>query len=287
MRRVLVAGAGGAVGSEIVRTLCAQQLDVIATYRTARSGLEVGLRRIGATPVQWDIADHERGRALLGDVDAAIFTPILTVSESVAALAPEKQLVFFSSNNVAIDPDAPVYEALHAAETRVRKISPAAVILRPTMIYGYPGDGNLSVLLRAMQRSPVTPRIGNGRALQQPVFYRDVASIAAEMVRSAQATAQTFAVAGPSSMSQDGLYRAVRDAAGGMSQIVPTPTWLAGTAARLAAMTGLAFPLSQAQIARANVDKIPTDNDVVLGDTPLAEGLAQLATALDDTSAGA
>ena len=286
-RRILVAGAGGAVGFEIVRALRARNCAVVATYRTARDGLDDRLHCLGAKPAQWDLADLERGRDLLGAVDSAVFTPILTVAEGAAALAPEKQLVFFSSNNIAIDPGAPVYAALNAAEIRVRETSASATILRPTMIYGYPGDGNLSVLLRAIQRSPVTPRIGNGRALQQPIFFRDVASIVAEIVVADKTTAQTVATAGPSPMSQDALYRAVCAAAGGKSAIVPAPAWLASAAARLADVIGLRFPLSPAQIARADLDKIPVNDGVILGETLLAEGLAQLAAALDDTSAGA
>lgn len=275
------------MGFEIVRALRARHCDVVASYRTVRDGLDERLEGLGANPVRWDLADHKRGRELFAEVDAAIFTPILTVSESVAALAPEKRLIFFSSNNVEIDAAAPVYAELRAAENRLREIAPAAIILRPTMIYGYPGDGNLSVLMRAMQRSPITPRIGNGRALQQPVFFRDVAAIAADLAAADTAPPKTLAIAGPSPTPQSALYRAVNAAGGGKCAIVPAPAWAASIAARLANAIGLQLPLSPAQIARANIDKTPVNADVALGETSLSGGLAQLAAALDDAPAGA
>ncbi len=284
-RTVLVAGAGGAVGFEIVKALLAQGFAVTATYRTPRDGLADRIAALGATPAEWNIADAKRGRELLEAVDCAILTPILTVSEQVAAQAADKRLVFFSSNNVEIDSHAPVYAALRAAEGRVLKAAPDAAILRPTMIYGYPGDGNLSVLMRAMGRWPAIPMIGAGRALQQPVFYRDVAEIAAGALTSQ--SPGVIAVAGPAPVTQTELYRAVRDGAGGTGPLLPVPRRLAGAAARAAAVVGLRTALTPAQIARADLNKTPVGDNVVYGSTTLAEGLRDLARALDDTPPGA
>ncbi len=286
-RAILVAGAGGAVGFEIVRALRDRGCRVIATYRTSRQGLDERLRALGATPAQWDINDETSGRALLADVGGAVFTPILTVSECAAALAPGKRLVFFSSNNVAVDSNAPVYVALRAAERRARDVSPDATVLRPTMIYGYPGDGNASVLMDAMRRSPVTPMIGNGRALQQPVFYRDAAMIAADLIANDASRRETVALAGPTPMTQAQFYRAVRNAADARSAVLPVPVALARAGVRIAAAAGFRSPLTGAQIGRANKDKTPVGGDVLLGSTTLAAGLRELAMALDGAPAGA
>ena len=284
-RSVLVAGAGGAVGFEIVKALRARSCDVLATYRTRRDDLEGRLRALGAMSAQWDIRDAERGRALLADVDAAIFTPILTVSEKAAALAPDKPLVLFSSNNVDIDPHAPVYEQLRAAEERVRAVAPMAMILRPTMIYGHAGDGNLSVLMRAMRRWPLLPMIGDGRALQQPVFFRDVAAVASECAEKDRGG--VAAVAGPTVLTQRELYREIRAAAGARCTILRVPASLAGAAVGMARRIGLRAPLTRAQIDRANRDKTPVHSNLRIGATTLKAGLCELAEALDDRAAGA
>ena len=283
---ILVAGAGGAVGFAIVRALRGRGCDVIATYRTSRDGLPARLAALGARVEQWDLSDLDRGRALLAEVDAAIFTPILTVAEQAAALAPGKRLLFFSSNNVAIDDKALIYARLREAEKRVRDVAPGGIILRPTMIYGYPGDGNLSVLMGAMRRLPVTPIIGAGRAMQQPVFYQDVADIAASLIAKGSAHG-IVTVAGPAPMSQAELYTEVRAAAGAKTVIAPIPAPIAGAAIRLASLVRLPTPLSLAQIARADQDKTPAGETVLLGDTGLAGGLRDLAAALDGAAGGA
>lgn len=283
---VLVAGAGGAVGFEIVRALRRRGCEVVATYRTPREGLQDRLAALGARVEQWDLSDLDRGRAILADVDAAVFTPILTVAGHVAALAPDKRLLFFSSNNVAIDDKAPVYAHLRDAEAQVRDAAPGALILRPTMIYGYRGDGNLSVLMSAMRRYPLTPMIGAGRAMQQPVFYRDAAEIAASLIASGSAHG-IVTVAGPAPVSQETLYRAVRAAAGAKSVIAPIPATMAGAAVRLASLVRLPTPLSLAQIARADQDKTPVGDTVILGETALDVGLRGLGAALDGAPGGA
>ena len=48
-------------------------------------------------------------------------------------------------------------------------------IVRPTMIYGTPGDRNMIRLVEWINRWPVLPVFGDSRSLQQPVHVKDVA----------------------------------------------------------------------------------------------------------------
>ena len=76
-----------------------------------------------------------------------MLVPILSVSAPAAVqlqAAGVHRGVVFSSNNVAIVGADPVYDALRAGEDAIVEACPGWAILRPTMIYGYPGDGNLS-----------------------------------------------------------------------------------------------------------------------------------------------
>jgi len=285
---VLVVGAGGVLGREIVRILRSQGVDVVAAFRTRRAGLKQTLVGLGAKPLQLNIDDSDATRQALTEVDAAVFTPILTVSQSAAALLGEdKRAVFFSSNNVAIDPDADVYARLAKAEEAVLSAAPGAVILRPTMIYGYPGDGNISRLIHWMRRSPILPLPGGGDALQQPVYYRDLAKAAVQTVLDAPPLARTCAVAGPEAVSARALYDAVAHAAGARPFIAPMPL-AAFAILRGAEAIGLKLPVKAAQLARAARDKSPPpEAALILGETSLEEGLAALTAALDDGLHGA
>lgn len=286
--RVLVVGAGGALGFEIVRALRAKGVGVLATCRRERLEVRDRLLALGAEASMLDLADRARLESLLADCNAAVFTPILTVSKAAAAALREGQrALFFSSNNVMIDPQAEVYARLLQAETDVLNVAPAAAILRPTMIYGYPGDGNLSRLMAAMRRLPVVPLPGGG-ALQQPVYYRDLAGIAVDALPGLKVDERIFAVAGPAPISQRDLYKAAARAARASPAIVPVPAGFFAPALRLMEKTGLKPPVTAAQLARVRRDKTPASAaPVILGTTPLEEGLAALAAALDARRPGA
>ncbi len=286
---ILVIGAGGSLGRAIVRILRGQGVDVVAAYRTRRAGLKETLAGMGAKPLQLDVTDTAATRQALGEVDAVIFTPILTVSQGAAALLGAGQrAVFFSSNNIAIDPETDVYARLAKAEEAVLSAAPGAVILRPTMIYGYPGDGNMSRLIQGMRRSPIIPAPGKGAALQQPVYYRDLAKAAAQVVLDTAPSARRYAVAGPEPITTRALYAAVARAAGARPIIVPAPLAAFAPLLRCAEAIGLRLPVKAAQLARSERDKTPPpESSVILGETRLEEGLAKLTAALDDDRHGA
>lgn len=286
--RVLVVGASRPLGVEIVRGLHAAGHEVDATYRTYRGESLRALEALGANVSRLDIDDHEALDAHLQNADAAIFIPILTVSQIAAPLLRDGvRAVFFSSNNVAIDFEADVYAQLRAEEEAVQAAAPQAVILRPTMIYGYPGDGNISKLMAAMRRFPVMPMPGGGQAMQQPVYYKDVAKAACEACIGPPMPGGAHAVAGPEPVSQRALYAAIADAVNARAAILPGPTAAATAVARMIEALGLKPPLSSAQLRRANEDKTPRGEAVILGATPLKEGLAALVRDLDLDATGA
>ncbi|MEM9494464.1 MAG: NmrA family NAD(P)-binding protein [Pseudomonadota bacterium] len=278
---VLVVGAGAPLGREIVRLLRGAGRAVIATVRTEDPEKLGALSAMGVDTALLDLTDAHALPAAMQNVGAAIFTPILTLSAAAARhLPPDAPAVFFSSNNVAIDPDDPVYASLLRAEETVRSAAPSAAILRPTMIYGFAGDGNLSRLAAAMRRYPLVPMPGRGRALQQPLFYKDLAAVAVRALDDPSFKGKTCAVAGPESISQKALYRAVAEAIDASVLIAPTPARAASVFIGLCERAGLRGPVKAAQLARASADKIPQGDNQVFGRTPLSDGLSEIAAAM-------
>lgn len=277
---VLVAGAGGALGLEIVNALRASGRAVIGAYRTERPGVVEAIKRAGGEPLKLDLEDASALREALAKAAAAIFTPILTASAPAARfLRPGQRAVFFSSNNVAIDLQAEVYASLLQKEAEVKAAAPQAAILRPTMIYGYPGDGNLARLMTSMRRSLATPIPAAAKALQQPVYYRDLARIAVRALFDGALAGETRAVAGPASVTTAGLYDAAKAACGAKTMLVPVPAGFLAGAAAAVERAGVKLPVSAAQLSRVGRDKIP-QGSVILGETPLADGLKALAETL-------
>jgi len=286
--RVLVVGAGSALGSEIVQVLRQRGHGVLASYRTPRRSVQDALIALGADLVRLELADAQGVADALSQVDAVIFTPILTASSRAAKLlSPAKPAIFFSSNNVAIDPQADVYARLLAAESAVRTAAPHASIVRPTMIYGYPDDQNLSRLMRAMRRYLIIPSPGRGAALQQPVYFKALARMVVSELTDQRSGGRICAIAGPAPVTQRALYGAVAKAAGVSPVIAPIPSRLFAAMIGGLEKAGMRLPVTAAQIARAGRDKTPKGDCILLTDTPLEAGLAALAAALDDGGAGA
>lgn len=284
MARVLVVGVGGALGCEIA--INARQLGhtVTATYRTNSARVSFASRS-GVKTEHLELNDPGGLEQLIDGADISIFTPILTLSKTAARFVRDKRAVFFSSNNVAIDQTADVYRELRDAEAYVSGSAPNALIIRPTMIYGFPGDGNISRLAAWMQRSPIFAMPGDGSALQQPIFYRDLAQIALSCALEEPKPEPIVYAAGPISISQSQLFETVGRARGGQKTIFPIPLKPLLLAVAGLERIGLRGPVSHAQLRRVLSDKRPAGNPVRLGQTDLSAGVAAICDALDDRQA--
>ncbi len=93
---------------------------------------------------------------------------------AAAERAQVRGAVFVSTTAVTTTLPAATKRVRLAAEQRIAESALDWTILRPTMIYGAPGDRNLSRLLPLLRRAPVLPVPGGGH-LQQPVHVADVA----------------------------------------------------------------------------------------------------------------
>lgn len=191
-------------------------------------------------------------------------------------------MVAFSSNNVGLDPDNPVYSNLQIAENRVLDAGGDTLLIRPTMIYGYPGDGNLSRLMRFALKYRALPLVGSGRALQQPIHIMDLARIAFRSLHQASAL-QISCAAGPASKSLRELYELVFDSLAMRRTVVHVPTLPLRVVASLSQRVGLRMPISIAQLKRIELDKVPTlpVSSTFVPQVSLADGLKRLADDLN------
>jgi NADH dehydrogenase len=278
MTRMLVIGAGGAVGEAIAHALAAAGREVVAAMRSDHPAAAARLASAGAVVRKLNLDCDRDLESAFENVGGAVLTPILTTSVRAArriAGAGLGSVVFLSSNNVAVDPANPVYAALKDAEGQIREALPNAAILRPTLIYGDPRLPALSRLIRFLQRSPIVPIPGSGRVLQQPIFYEDLAAAAAALAQDPSLGGKTFAVGGPDIVSRREMFLLLSRLLGGVRVPVPAPTLL------LKALRAVApLPLDSAQIARLNADRIVVPVDpaptALAPRVGLEEGLGRL-----------
>ena len=278
--KILVIGASGPLGAAITQLLVERNCKVVASYRTNKAGVSDAIRSRGASPLRLELEDAKALDQLDDDFDGVIATPILNVSAPLAARFGSMRCVFFSSNNVAIDFRSDVYKSLRLAEESVMQHAPGAAIIRPTMIYGYLGDGNIERLVGALRRSPVIPIPSMRPALQQPIFYRDLAEIAVSTLFDETITGPIGA-AGPVPITMPQMISELAKAANRKVFVLRFPGGLALAGARVCRLIGITPPLSEVQIRRAGEDKTPRTAWVKLGQTPFAAGVKALVSALD------
>jgi NADH dehydrogenase len=278
-RTAIVVGVAGAVGEASALALRRKGWRVVGTMRRDRSGAAARLKAAGVEIATLDMRDTTLLAAMAKDANALVFTPHLTLLIPALPLAVSKRVVAFSSNNIAVAPDAPSYRELALAEAALRAAHPSALIIRPTMIYGDPRLETLTRLVRLARKWPIFPMVGDGKARMQPVFHADLGYLVAGLLDEAPAGG-AFAAGGPEILPMVELYQAICKSAGTAPLILPVPALALRAASRL----GIPIPLSAEQIERADLDRVAIAQDPIplklAPQTPLAIGLEALARQL-------
>jgi nucleoside-diphosphate-sugar epimerase len=126
-------------------------------------------------------------------------------------------------------------------------------ILRPTMIYGTPGDRNIVRLIKFVERWPVVPVIAPN-ALQQPVHVADVAAAVAGALAHPVTIGRVYNLSGAAPLPLASIVRTVSGALGRSRLLVPVPLW--PIKAVLTAWAVVARPpVSVEQVNRIEEDK--------------------------------
>lgn len=271
--RSLVVGVNRPLGAHVARLLETAGHEVRATTRG-----------------ELDLANRADVEALAGRIDTAVLTARLDVAAPAAIWLAERGIargVVFSSNNVDLDASDPMYQRLRAGEARMVRDAPGWAILRPTMIYGYAGDGNTATMMGRFARWPIVPVPGNGRALQQPIFFEDLAHIAAGCVSGAWDVSGPVSAGGPEILPHRNWLRRIRSATGKRAPILPLRFGTGRLAVAVLELVGRSHIYSRNQLSRVNLDKHvtrPADIPPALAPrTTLDEGLSRLAGELGFT----
>lgn len=119
---------------------------------------------------------------------------------------------------------------LHAGEQALRTWAEARgvewVILRPTMIYGYGRDKNVTEILRFVRRWGFFPLLGCADGLRQPVHADDVATACVSALTVLAAGSRTYNLSGGETLSYREMVCRVFTAIGKIPHLVTIPRWL-------------------------------------------------------------
>jgi uncharacterized protein YbjT (DUF2867 family) len=287
--RLLVTGGSGFLGGYVLDEACRRGHEVVALARSDAAAATVA--RHGVKPLLGDFDDP----AGLPDVfSSAQCSSLLNIASlgfghapaivAAARAAGMDRAVFLSTTAVTTRLPARSRAVRVVAEEQVRESGLKWTILRPTMIYGAPGDRNLSRLLALLRKVPVLPVPGGGRHLQQPVHVADVASAVLSAVERPESAGTTYDLAGPEPLSFAELLRIAAQAAGSRTRFVPVPL-----SPLVAAARGYELLTGQPRIRAEQLQRLAEDKAFSIHDAardlgyaprPFAEGILAEARAL-------
>jgi nucleoside-diphosphate-sugar epimerase len=239
-RKIVVTGAAGLVGQNLIPRLKAKRLGRIVgidkhpvnskTLARLHPDVEVVEADL-AIPGSWEqaFADIDvlvLNHAQIGGLDEKPFIDNnVTATQNVLDAARRhgvRQIVHISSsvvNSLARD----FYtETKKAQEKLVVESGLPACVLRPTLMFGWFDRKHLGWLARFMQRAPVFPIPGNGLYLRQPLYVGDFCDVITSCVQTPR-PGQFFNISGQEKINYIDLIRAIKAATDARAPIVQIP----------------------------------------------------------------
>ncbi len=261
--RVLVTGATGFVGNEVVKELLARGHRVRALVRVgSQDRLQV---RDHVGEVFGDVLDREAVFQAAHGCDAVInlvgiirefprrgitferlHVEATRNAVDAARAAGARRFLQMSALGARPAPADPYHTTNYRADEYVMASGLAWTIFRPSLIYG-PGDRSINLFAQIVKSSPVYPIIGDGNYPMQPVPVGTVAQAFAQALELPQTENRTYDVGGPEPLTFNEIIDTIAAVLGKKVHKLHLPVWPMRLAAAL--LGGLSwFPVTTGQI---------------------------------------
>jgi uncharacterized protein YbjT (DUF2867 family) len=285
MATVLVTGANGFVGSNVVPALAGDGRHVVALVRTeahARDLLDrlTDVDRGRVETRLGDVTRIETLRSALAGVDAVVHLAAIPRDRNggaslrlvntegtrnvVVAIrdAGVRRLVHLGALGITDDPELHYASSKAKAERIVAESGLDWTILEPSLLFG-PGDGFFNLIANLVRMSPgLVPMAGRGRSRFQPFAVSDLARVVVDVLGQPDAFVRVFELGGPRWWTYREIVGEVLDAMGAHRLVVPVPVPLVALVARSAELVGLPFPVASDQLRQLALDNV-TELDAV------------------------
>ena len=248
-RTVLVSGATGVLGARLVHALV-KRGHVVRGLTPPGDPARARVTGLGCELIEGDVQSSADVPGLFVGVDTVYHLAAVILARDPgeydrvnrqgtaqmvagAARAGVRHFIYVSSASVTY-PRLTAYaasklagEALVKGETQL-----AYTIARPTLVYDEGGGQEFMLFLRYLQRWPVVPFIGAGRAWKRPVFAGDVIEGLAAIANNPKTYGRTYNLSGAERIALLDLARLMLAHHGQRRLFLHVPVVLARVAAR-------------------------------------------------------
>lgn len=262
---ILITGANGVVGAPLQQRL--KQLakaDFISVSRQASS------QDLRSNRLQWDLHDSLSSQQLaqIGSLTSLIHTaPIWLLPKHIDVLASTglQRVVAFSSTSVLSKRASPdpqeqqLVENLRNAEQQLAQQCArheiGLTLLRPSMVYGYGRDQNISHIAAFIRRWRCMFLVGKASGKRQPVHADDLVDACLTVLDEPNTVGKAYNLAGRDVLSYRQMVHAIFAGLNIKLRIISIPLILFRSALRMAATVGR-FAYTAEMANRMNQDLV-------------------------------
>lgn len=196
---IILTGATGFLGEFVLKELLAKGYDITCFVRET-SNIDV-IRKLNVNYVYGDLDEYKTICEALKEKDALINIASLGFGHAPNIISAcekmnVKRAIFVSTTGIFTKLNPSSKSIRLEAENLIINSDLDYTIVRPTMIYGTPGDRNMWRLVKYLRKVRILPILGNGRYLQQPVYVKDLAEVIVKAYETSISIGKSYNISG-------------------------------------------------------------------------------------------
>jgi NADH dehydrogenase len=277
---ILVTGAAGYVGNNIVKRLVQDGREVRALVRD----MNKAKMRLGGLNnvefVQADVTDRASLKVAMRDISAVIHTVAIAIEKGgqtyeevnyqgtinivdAATDAGVRRFINMSQNGASPDHFSRFLRSKGRAQAYVASQPLDWTALRPSAIFG-PQDEFFNSIARLVRLTPIIfPNIGGGKAQFQPVSVYDVVEATVRSLDDPGTIGQEFELGGPEVLTMLEIEKRIFRALNARRILFPAPTWLLKAPVWIMEKTLPGAPVNMSLLELLAVPNVVSDNALV------------------------
>lgn len=244
--KIAVTGATGFIGRNLVNRLLAEQHSVTAVVHKA-PGESLFSGRCDIAPAS--VTDPAGLKTAFGDAEAVYHLvgiiaetrtntferTVVEGTRNVVSACRETgigKIIYLSAMGAAERSRTRYHQSKYQAEQAVMESKLDYIIYRPSVVYGL-GDGFVSLLKRLVERSYITPVIGDGKYCLQPVYIDDLVSAMVQGLTVSEASGRIIEIGGPEKLEYLRILDIIKRVTGKKRVNFHIPMWVMKPVARV------------------------------------------------------